>query len=388
MINAINIIPALSKEASGPSYSVVKHCESVLDSEINIGLYAMDWEILDNRPSFLTTFPVGLGPKRMGRSPKMFDSLKLQAEDGNLDILHNHGMWQMNSLYAGLISAKYRIPYIVSPRGTFSQWAFKNGSMLKRPFWFLLQRPSFDTVKCFHATAFSEYEDIRRLGFRQPVAVIPNGIDIKYNLIKQRSTNVKIRTILFLGRIHPKKGLDILLNAWAILQNKFPEWSLRIVGTDEDYYSRSGYLNEMIKLSQKLDLKRIDFSGPLYGDNKSRAYSEADLFVLPTHSENFGMTVAESLALGTPVVVSKGAPWSKLEKINAGRWIDIGIDPLINTLNELFSLPTEKLNEMGENGRNFMITDFSWQTIGKQMKELYKWTCGTSFDAPNFVIFD
>lgn len=203
------------------------------------------------------------------------------------------------------------------------------------------------------------------MGFRQPVAIILNGIDIPDFL---HTHQAGLRTLLFLGRIHPVKGLDILLPAWRVVQDRFPDWKLRIVGPDN-----RGYLAQMQQLASDLGLERVEFSGVLYGTDKTLAYAQADLFVLPSHSENFGMTVAEALAAGTPAIVTKGAPWAGLVKHEAGWWIDIGIDPLVACLEDALSCSTESLAEKGMRGRTWMSAEYSWAQVGREMAETYRW---------------
>lgn len=246
-----------------------------------------------------------------------------------------------------------------------SAWAMASGHWVKRLFWPLVQRPSLSTVNCWHATAESEYADIRRLGFRQPVAIIPNGVDVPSLPPKKKCT---MRNLIFVGRIHQIKGLDCLLSAWATLWKRFIDWQLIIAGPDND-----GYANQMRRMAEQLKLQRVEFVGPLYGKEKWLAYRDADLFVLPTYSENFGLAVAESLAAGTPAIVSRGAPWSGLTSHRAGWWIDIGIDPLVAALDEALALDRSSLEEMGERGRQWMIREFSWPGIGQRMSEVYKW---------------
>jgi glycosyltransferase involved in cell wall biosynthesis len=158
------------------------------------------------------------------------------------------------------------------------------------------------------------------------------------------------------------------LPAWKVVQNKFPEWELRIVGPDN-----RGHMDEMKVLANSLGLQRVVFTGPLIGSEKKGAYADADLFVLPTYSENFGMTVAEALAAGTPAIVTKGAPWIGLGETNAGWWIDTGIDPLVTCLEHALSQPRTSLDTMGLNGRRWMEGDFSWDNIAAKMKATYDW---------------
>jgi glycosyltransferase involved in cell wall biosynthesis len=138
------------------------------------------------------------------------------------------------------------------------------------------------------------------------VTIIPNGVDIPAFTPKQNRTS---RVLLFLGRIHPIKGLDILLPAWQAVHDKFPDWRLMIAGPDNN-----GYLDQMQHLAVQLHLKRIEFVGALKGRHKWEAFRESDIFVLPTYSEYFGMTVVEALAAGVPAIVSKGAPWQGLRR--------------------------------------------------------------------------
>jgi glycosyltransferase involved in cell wall biosynthesis len=274
----------------------------------------------------------------------------------------------MPNVYPGQAAKKHDIPYVVSPRGTLSEWAMASGSSIKRIYWPLVQRPSLEETTCFHATAESEYHDIRRMGFYQPVAIIPNGVDIPDTPNLPQNGSRSHRTLLFLGRVHPKKGTDILLKAWKAVQDRFFDWELRIVGPDS-----GGYLAKMKKLSVRLGLRRITFDGPLFGASKLEAFCKSELFVLPTHSENFGMAVAEALAAGVPAIVTKGAPWQSLEQHGAGWWIDIGLDPLVGCLEEALTKSTENLNEMGLRGRAWMEAEYSWTRVSQKMMNVYGW---------------
>jgi glycosyltransferase involved in cell wall biosynthesis len=208
------------------------------------------------------------------------------------------------------------------------------------------------------------------LGFKQPVAIIPNGIDIPEFAKKEPRG---IRTLLFLGRLHPVKGIDVLLNAWAVVADRFPDWRLLVVGTDTGYGKQDGYVEEMKALAAKLKLTRMEFAEPLYGEAKLSAYRQADLFVLPTRSENFGITVAEALASGTPAIVTKGAPWQGLQTYRSGWWIDIGVDALVACLEVAMATSPDELAQRGINGRDWMMREFSWQDIGKKMQQTYQW---------------
>ena len=364
-MRVVHVVPSITNEASGPSYSVVRLCESLIANGQDVTLTALDFLREPNPRDFLKTFSLGWGPRRLGRSPAMRKWLLEQADSGESDLFHNHSLWMMPNVYPGQAARNSGIPLVVSPRGTLSGWAMQSGSPVKRIFWPLLQRPALTAASCLHATAESEYKDIRRMGFSQPVAIIPNGVDIPEAKLKAAKDD---QTLLFLGRIHPIKGLDVLLPAWRAVQDRFPKWRLKIVGPDN-----RGYLGEMRRLASDLRLERIEFMGALFGAHKWPAYQQADLFVLPTYSENFGMSVAEALAAGTPAIVTKGAPWSGLDAHQSGWWIDIGIDPLVACLEQALGYPPDKLKAMGQHGRDWMQADFSWANIGRRMTETYHW---------------
>jgi len=296
-------------------------------------------------------------------------------------------MWQMNSLYPGWVARGGKCKLIVSPRGAFSEWAMAHGSYAKNLFWPLLQRPSFRSAACFHATAESEYEGIRRLGFTQPVAIIPNGIDAP-DPVPACAREQPVRTLLFLGRIHRKKGLDLLLPAWASLHHRFPDWRLVIVGGDAGYGDSSGYLEQMRMLAHKLGAARVEFVGELRGADKWRAYHEAALFILPTYSENFGLAVAEALISGIPAIVTRGAPWSGLESHGAGWWADVSLQGLTEAMSDALSCSSKQLAAMGKHGRQWMLEDFSWCDIGKKMSLTYRWLNGQLDKCPSWIRAD
>jgi len=288
-----------------------------------------------------------------------------QVKEGKTSIVHSHGLWQMPNVYPGWATKHCQTPLVISPRGMLSTWALNYSKWSKRVFWSLVQGPAISHAACFHATAESEYEDIRRMGLQQPVSIVPNGIDVPEYVEKPDHAN---KTLLFLGRIHPKKGIDNLLRAWAAVMDRHLEWSLCVAGVDE-----IGYLNHLRVLARELKLKRVKFTGPLFGIDKLTAYRMAHLYVLPTHSENFGMTVAEALAAGTPAIVTKGAPWAGLEQHHAGWWIDVGLDPLVACLERALACTLKDLVTMGLLGRRWMLQDYSWEKVGSMMHGTYLW---------------
>jgi glycosyltransferase involved in cell wall biosynthesis len=175
------------------------------------------------------------------------------------------------------------------------------------------------------------------------------------------------RTALFLSRIVHYKGLMNLIQAWAVIRPA--EWTLKIAGPDQE-----GYQSECEAVVRDLKLQdTVKFVGPLYHEQKWQAYADADLFILPTFTENFGIVVAEALSSAVPVITTRGAPWRDLSDHQCGWWIDIGVTPLIHALREAFGMSEQDLKEMGARGRRLVMEKYAWPQIAKDIISVYKW---------------
>jgi glycosyltransferase involved in cell wall biosynthesis len=271
--------------------------------------------------------------------------------------------------------------FVVSPRGALSEVALSYSYFQKKIFYKLYQASVLESATAFHATSEKEFLEIRAAGFGQPIAVIPNGINVPNNTAV---SDKKCKQVLFIGRIHPIKGIDNLLKAWSLVQNTHKDWQLVIAGSDAE---TPGYLSELKQLARSLNLERCKIVGSVYGEDKANVYLQSDIVVLPSHSENFGMVVAEALAAATPVIVSKGAPWKKIIQKDAGWSIDVGVEPLEIALNQALSLSVNELKRMGCNGQDWMIEDFSWKSAAINMSCFYDWLVNGG-DMPPFVRLD
>jgi glycosyltransferase involved in cell wall biosynthesis len=362
----IHIVPSISNKSSGPSYSVVRLCETLIKSGLKVKLATLDYK-KKNLPSFVKSFKNEFIIKKIGHSKLMYKWLEDQIKINKNLIIHNHSLWMMPNIYPGVLRTKYGNPLVISPRGTLSKWSMSNGSIFKKFIWHLLQKRVINNAVCFHATSEIEYGEIRTLGFKNPVGIIPNGIDI-YEGIEKKFKKKNKKKLLYLGRIHKKKGLDILLIVWSKLQDLYQDWDLKIVGPDDN-----NYINELNPLIKKLKLKRVFFSKKKEGEKKWREYLSSDLFVLPSHSENFGVTIAEALSVGLPVVTTTNTPWKKLEEYKAGWCINLSVENMYQCLSHAMKLDEKLLHNLGENGKNWMKKDYSWEMVGEKILKTYSW---------------
>jgi glycosyltransferase involved in cell wall biosynthesis len=294
-------------------------------------------------------------------------------------LLHSNGIWNRFCHQVTRFSQLHNIPLIVSPRGMLEPWALRHKAWKKRIAWLLYQKQDLKRAIAFHATAESEAHHIRQLGFRQPIAVIPNGVEsISPSYPTSRLPRSKYRA-LFLSRLHPKKGLPMLLDAWASI--KPPSWELVIAGNDHD-----GHQKEMEQKVISLGLKdSVIFTGPVYNENKETLYRESDLFILPSHSENFGIVVAEALQFGIPVITTTGTPWQELHTHQCGWWVDPNTIAITAALKKAFSTPMDRLQQMGFNGQTLIRQKYMWPDVAQNMLRFYQWIL-TQDHKPEFII--
>ena len=286
-------------------------------------------------------------------------------------ILHDHGLWLPTNHAAARAASTLERCRVVSPRGMLSEWSLGHRRWKKKAAWRLYQRTDLATATALHATSAGEAEEIRRAGLCQPIAIIPNGVELPPRC--ERTTVPRSpRRALFLSRLHPKKGPDVLLEAWAAVRP--PGWELVIAGPDE-----TGIGARLERRAAELALTdSVSFRGPVDDEEKWALYSTAELFVLPTRSENFGLVIAEALASGLPVITTKAAPWPTLVSHDCGWWIDVGIPPLIEALTAATRSSSATLASRGENGRALVEGELAWPTVAAQMGAVYSWLAGLS----------
>ncbi len=379
----VHILDSISEEASGPSYSVPRLCGALSAQGAAVCLFTVGASCSSSVEFRHEAYPADFAGVPILGGLRLSNALKgaLGRIAGTTTIFHMHGLWRMPNVYPALAALRAHKPLVLSPRGMLGEAALEFSAYKKRLFWALAQGGAARSAACLHATSRQEYEDIRAFGLKAPIAIIPNGIDVPPALPKRRPS-VGPRTLLYLGRLHPKKGLDRLLDAWELIEGHHREWWLDIVGPTDGSYAQA--------LKARIDggaTSRVRLVGPLYGEEKIEAYRRAELFVLPTLNENFAMTVAEALAQGTPVISTKGAPWAELVSRGCGWWVDHGPEPIAAAMDKAMSSSREQLASMGEVGRAWMCRDFEWSGIAVSMRSVYHWLIGRG-ERPSCVVVD
>jgi len=332
-------------------------------------------------PVRVQTFDV-LGPRSFGYAPWLLDRTFELAPD----LVHVHGLWQFPAVVATRWHLRSGRPYIVSPHGMLDAWALKNAAWKKSLAWVFYQKAHLKAASCLRALCAAEAEAIRASGFGGPVCIVPNGVDLpELNRTGHRSEAwlPGRRVLLYLGRIHPKKGLEPLLKAWAEVRKQAGEWVLVIAGWDQ-----LGHEADLKALCRRTSLGWTDardgaapagavvFAGPQFGADKHRWLRRCDAFVLPSLGEGLPMAVLEAWAFSKPVLISPQCNLNQGISLGAAIQIAPGTEQIARGLLQLFHTSAEVLRSMGERGRDLVASQFTWRKAAADLREVYHWILG------------
>lgn len=361
-MKVIHFIPSIDRKAGGTS-SYIQQLAKELGKLCELYIVTTPSE----NPTIIKNAQVKFIPCSWKEKKAMKSAWNKLLREIKPDIVHINCCWLPQCAWAQLWAQESGYKVILSPHGMLEPWIISRHYWTRKlPALLLYQKKAIKKADCLHATAESEKENLLKLGYNNRIEIIANGIDVE-NIIMRTNWQRK-KQILFLSRIHVKKGIEFLLKAVAELKKELTGYMVHIVGEGDEHY-----INTLKMECQRLGIESmINFSGGVYGEQKWSLFRDADVFVLPTYSENFGIVIAEALASGTPVITTNGTPWKELNSQHCGWYTNVGTEPIKTALQSFLSLSIEELKQMGENGRGLIENKYSTKKISQDMFLLYK----------------
>ena len=340
--------------------------------------------------------PAGFDPQQlsywpMGRKVWMNDgALRSRFEEAvrHSDGVHIHGLWEQSTAIAAKTARKLDVPYILSVHGMLEPWALANKRLKKMIYAALVERPNVQRAVCLHALTRAEARQYLRFGATSPIVVIPNGVDVPKTgdataFIRKFPQVEGKRMVLFMARLHAKKGVEMLLEAWAQIASRHADAVLAIAGPDCD-----GMRERLERVCVKRNMtEKVIFTGMLTGALKWSALTSAECFVLPSFSEGLSVAVLEAMGMGLPVIVTKPCNMPEVEEFRTGWQIEPNVTALTAALDEALDNPPEKNELIGRLGARLVATRYAWSTVATQMQDVYRWIQGGPMPPSVDVIF-
>lgn len=372
----MHTIAGLKSSAGGTSRVVQAICDELAKAGLEVSLASQDFGSTSD-PNVLPEEAVQVSLSQgmvlpfanSVFSPGFRSLVKETCTNSRIDIVHDHGLWLPSNHAVATVCRTLGLPRVVSPHGMLSSDALKQGGMKKCLAWSLFQRRDLRSSAAICVTSTQEADQVQAMCPGRPIAVIPPGVELPTLRIgNARRSHPKVA--LFLGRIHPMKGLLNLVHAWASVRPQ--GWRIVIAGPDEGGYRRT--VQDAINRADLGDT--VELTGPAYGAAKADLYETARLFILPSFSESFGMSIAEALAYELPVIATTGTPWKSIQQQGCGWWVSATSNDLADAIRRATSLPDAELEGMGRKGRILIQRDFDWSKIAPRLISLYRWLLG------------
>jgi len=377
------LTPSVSR-ALGGIYEIERHLAKSLvrDTPAQVEVVGLEDEHTEQdlpewHPLVPTVLPV-IGPTNLGYSPQLGEVL-----DGwDIDLLHLHVLWRYTSYASLRWHRETGRPHLVTINGMLDPWAVNNARWKKRIAGWLYEHANLQEAACLQVNTEKEYRAVRDYGLDTPVAIVPNGVQLPDEdppssppWTDQFSSDANV--LLFLGRIHPKKGLRELLEAWARVHKHHggaDDWVLAIIGWDD-----GGHQPDLEAYAQRAGLDAsVFFLGPKFGADKEAAFHHADAFILPSYSEGLPMAVLEAWSYGLPVLKTSGCNLPEGFEEDAALQVAPAPDAISEGLSTLFAYTPQQREAMGRRGRALVERRFTWSSVAEQMYEVYRWVDGSA----------
>lgn len=374
-ISVLHVLPTAGRVAGGTAICVRRmvECMERQESDFSYQVFSANAQISADAPRDWQVRDLRLfdskGPDVWAWSPGMGAALRGTSPD----VIHVHGLWTYHT-FAALRTVRHQSArLVVSPHGMLEPWALQHRPLRKRVAGWLYHNAYLRHAACVVATSQLEADGLRLAGVTRPVVIVRNGVDIapegELAFGRGRAPGGP-RRVLFLSRLEPKKGLLDLVAAWRELRPA--GWKLTITGPDIDNYQ-----HVVACAVREAGLEdAVEFTGPAWNGAKSQAYAAADVFVLPSYSENFGIVIGEALAAGVPVITTRATPWDELVTHDCGWWTETGVPPLVAALREAIGSSPERLAAMGRRGRALVIRRYGWDAVCRDIAFVHRWVCG------------
>ncbi len=359
----LSFISSLDINDGGPSRSVPMLVKGLAELGVDVTLMTICSENMNVHALEGTTAKLKLLKPSFSRG-----EIAQYLKDEKFHLIQIQSMWELPYHKVMVEARRLGIPYIVTPRGMLEPWSLSQKKWKKKLAWWLYQRNDVQKSVCVFTTAKKEAEHVSELGVTTCKAVIPNGIETSSYPCKTSVDHVK-KQVLFLSRLHVKKGIEILFDAWKRIHADYSDWRLLVVGNGEIEYIQS-LENRMESLGLKYSIKILP---PVYGNDKIRLYQESALFCLPSFSENFGMVIAEAMSCGTPVITTTNCPWDILNETNTGWCVNLSVDNLEYALRKALSMNPTKLYDMGQRASQLIYDNFDYRSVTRKTLSLYEW---------------
>ena len=370
----LSFVSSLDMSSGGPSRSVPMLVKGLAELGVDITLMTIRSENMNIHSLEGTTAKLKVLSPSFSRK-----EIAKYLADERFELIQIQSVWEMPYHKVILEARKQNIPYIVTPRGMLEPWSLSQKKWKKKLAWWLYQRNDVQKSACVFTTAKMEAEHVSNLGITTCKAVIPNGIETDAYPCKSSVEGVK-KQVLFLSRVHVKKGIELLFEAWKRLHSDYVDWQLLVIGNGE-----AEYIHSLENRVESLGLKdSIKILPPVFGEAKIKVYQESALFCLPSFSENFGMVIAEAMSCGTPVITTTNCPWEILNETNTGWCVDLSVENLERALREAMEMDANALYDMGQRASKFIFDNFDYRSVTRKTLRLYEWLLNSG-EKPEFV---
>lgn len=383
-LRVLHVVPGLWEHTGGPAESIPALCEELLKKDCSVTLATLDGPMSER---VLESSSAGVSlrlfrPSVRGLiwySQDMARRLPLLAREA--DVVHTNGLWGYPVWLAARLAAKFGKPLVMTVRGALDPEALKISGWKKALSGALFDNRFLRGASCLHAMSERELAGIRGYGLKNNVAVIPSGVDLAGEDSPARGDALARfpgcrgkRILLAASRIHPIKGLTDLAEAWGEVAGRYRDWRLLMVGPDE-----GGHIREILRV---LELRKVSpaaaYGGIVNKEELHRLFAASSLFISPTRCDSFGMSIAEALWTGLPVITTYCAPWEGVLSHACGWYVPAGKDGLVSALEQALARSEDDLREMGLRGQRWVRSAFTHDRSAGQMSQLYRWLLGAA----------